>query len=138
MAGSAEAQQHWAAQADLVWQQNPNGALLETLYQTGLNREPEAGAIEGGTSELRNGVSALQLAQNMIASPEFTALHAGMSASQEVASCYADGLGRAPDPQGLQAWTGQLQSGSSTLANVLLGFASSAEAAAHLTPGVPT
>jgi hypothetical protein len=45
---------------------------------------------------------------------------------------YENGLGRAPDAAGAAGWVNYLNSGGS-VANVVLGIATSSEAAAHLT-----
>ena len=112
-----------------------DGAVVSQLYETALGRVPDLPGLQIWTNALRGGLAPGQLAQALVGSAEFAALHAGQNNTQPVTSFYEDGLGRAPDPAGLQAAVGALQAGVGT-AGVLLDFATSAEAAAHLSPPV--
>jgi hypothetical protein len=68
----------------------------------------------------------------VVGSPEYQADHFGQTNTELVASLYENGLGRAPDPAGGQAWLNSLNSGGSQ-AQLVMGIATSPEAAAHLT-----
>jgi hypothetical protein len=60
------------------------------------------------------------------------AAHAGQSNTAYVNSLFEAGLGR-PADSGASFWTGLLDNGGASRSDVLLGIATSGEAAAHLT-----
>ena len=132
-AQSAEAKTYLGVDTTRLWVPSSDGALVTQLYGTGLDRIPDLAGLQGWTQALAHGLTAAELAQDMVGSAEYQALHAGQDATQLVTAFYQDGLGRAPDAAGLQGWVDALQSGTSQ-ASVLLACATSAEAAAHLSP----
>ncbi len=69
----------------------------------------------------------------MVASPEFTALHAGQSDTDFVNSLYQNGIGRTADTAGSNFWTGLLSTGQATRADVLLGISQAVETIDHNT-----
>jgi len=130
---SAEAKAHLAETTSQVWVPNAGGTLAEEVYQTGLDRPVDPNGLAFVQSSLAQGATSLQIVQGIVASPEFQALHGAQSNAAFVTSLYQDGLGRAPDPSGDSFYTGLLNSGAGTRADVLLDIATSPEAAAHLT-----
>ena len=134
-AGSAESKAYFQQDTIAVWVPSATGGLITELYHTALNRIPDAAGLSAFTNALQNGASMLQVAQAIVASPEFAADHAGQTATGLITSFYEDGLGRQPDPGGLQSYLGALQSGTSE-AQILLAISTSPEAGAHLLPSL--
>ena len=140
IAGSPEAKSHLAPDTAEVWSRNTGGTLIHVLYETGLDREVELGAtgLDFWQNLLKSGLSADQLAQQILNRPEPQALHAGQNDTAFTTSLYQDGLGRTPDAGGLAFYVGALQSGSLTRAGVLLSIATSPEAATNLVRNLPS
>jgi hypothetical protein len=132
IADSDEAKSYLAATTAQVFVPNAAGTLTHELYETGLGREVELAALPYYQAAYLTQTPS-QIAAGIAASPEFLADHAGQSNSAYVTSLYQDGLGRAPEAAGLASWTGALNSGTLSRSAVLLGIATSPEAAAHLT-----
>lgn len=131
IANSGEAKAFLAPTTAQVFATSPSGLLGHELYETGLGREIDSGALQNFQAAAAS-FSPQQFADMIAGSVEFQALHAGQNNTQFVTSLYQDGLGRAPDAGGLAFFTGAL-AGGATQGQVLLGIASSAEAAGHLT-----
>jgi hypothetical protein len=135
IADSAEAKTYLAPTTAQVYAPNTPGTLAHELYETGLGREVDLASLAGfktGFATMRP----LQLASVIAGSAEFAADHAGQSNAAYVNSLYQDGLGRSADAAGGAFWTGLLNSGQASQAGVLLGIATSSEAAAHLTSNI--
>jgi hypothetical protein len=130
---SAEAEAHLASATSQVWVPNAGGMLAEEVYQTGLDRPVDPSGLAFVQSTLAQGATPLQIVQGIVASPEFQALYAAQSNAAFVTSLYQDGLERMPDAAGDSFYTGLLNSGTGSRADVLLDIATSPEAAAHLT-----
>jgi hypothetical protein len=134
IADSAEAKAHLTPDTSEVWAANSLGATVYQTYETGLGRIPELDqGLPFWKGLLGSALSPQEFAAVFTTEPEFQALHAGQSDSAYVSSLYENGLGRAPDPSGLQFWDGLLTGGAATRADVLAGISQSAEASAHLT-----
>ena len=131
IAASSESQSFLAPATSQVFVPSAPGTLIHQLYETGLGREVDPAALQAFQGEAA-AVTPAQLAAQIVSSPEFAAAHAGQSAMALVNSFYQDGLGRPADPFGAAFWTGALTAGASE-GSVLLGIATSPEAAAHLT-----
>lgn len=131
IAGSPEAKSHLAADTTNVWVPDASGALVTELYETAFARAPDPAGLAGFSQALHAGQTPQQIAQSIASSPEFLADHAGQDPTALVTSLYANGLGRAPDPAGLQHNVAALQSGATT-GSILLGIAASPEAYGHL------
>jgi hypothetical protein len=82
-------------------------------------------------AQLAAGASKATVATEILNSPEYLNLHPAQTDTQFVTSLYEGMLGRAPDPNGLTAWTTELAQGTSRGA-VAVGIADSPEAKAHL------
>jgi hypothetical protein len=131
IADSDEAKSHLAAATSQVFVPDAAGTLAHELYETGLGREVELGALPAFKTAFETQTPS-QLAAAIAASPEFLAEHTGQDNTAYVNSLYQGGVGRIPDPAGLSTWTTALANGSSR-SDVLLGVATSPEAATHLT-----
>jgi hypothetical protein len=132
IADSPEAKAHLASTTSFVWVPNPTGAERNDVYETAFGRNVDITTGQNIQTWLNAGNSLLSVVQNVVASPEFQADYAGQSSATLVASLYENRLGRAPDAAGAAGWVNYLNSGGSG-ANVVLGIASSPEAATHLT-----
>jgi hypothetical protein len=132
IADSPEAKAHLAGTTSFVWVPSPTGAEANALYETALGRNVDVGTGVAIQTALNAGTPFLQIVQNVVASPEYQADHFGQTNAELVASLYENGLGRAPEPAGGQAWVNFLNAGGSQ-AQVVAGIATSPEASAHLT-----
>jgi hypothetical protein len=106
-------------------------AQIAQLYYGILDRAPDAGGLASWEVAVAQGMPLLQVAQDFLASPEYTAKFGNPSNAQFVTALYEGALGRAPDASGEQGWLGALNGGTSRAA-VALGIAESPEATSHL------
>jgi predicted Zn-dependent protease len=106
--------------------------IVREDYLAGLGREPDPAGLAQWDGFLNSGGTPGQLAEQISQSQEFQFLHAPQPDQAYVESLYENGLGRAPDPEGLQGWIGALQAGSLDRAGVLAGIAQSPESQQHL------
>jgi hypothetical protein len=131
-ANSAEAKQVWSGVTSLgVFAHNPNSAIVREDYIAGLGRDAETDGLAAWTNLLNSGVTPVQLAQSIAASPEFQALHGAQSNTDYVNSVYQNALGRPAEPEGLAAWTNTLQAGGNR-GDVMAAIGQSSEAQGHL------
>ena len=86
--------------------------IVREDYLTGLGRAPDPAGLAQWREFLNGGGTPGQLAEQISQSQEFQSLHTGQTDQAYIASLYENGLGRAPDPGGLQGWVGALQAGS--------------------------
>jgi len=99
--------------------------FVTRLYQTCLDRTPDAGGLNSWSSQLwAHSATGTSVAYGFIFSYEFTSKN--YSDEEYVRHLYRAFLGREADPSGLANWVSQLQHGSSR-AVVFNGFAGSAE-----------
>jgi hypothetical protein len=131
VADTAEAKAHLAAATAQVFVPSASGTLAHELYETGLGREVDLPGLAGFQAAAATQTPS-QLAAGLAGSAEFATDHAGQSNAAFVNSLYEAGIGRAADPSGSSFWTGLLDGGTSR-GDVLLGIATSSDAAAHLT-----
>jgi hypothetical protein len=130
---SQEAKTHLAPATSQVWVPNANGTLVYEAYQTGLGREVDQSGLTNLTASLAGGQTPSQVFQQIAGSAEFQVRHGAQDNATFVGSLYEAGLGRAPDALGASFYTGLLNSGGATRADVLQDIATSPEATAHLT-----
>ena len=131
-ADSAEAKRYLATDTAQVWARNDAGTLTHELFETGLGREVELSPGLAFWKATAASATPLDIADGVMKTPEFQALHAGQNDVAYVTSLYRGGLGRAPEQQGLQYYLDRVQAGASR-ADVLLAIATSPEATGHLT-----
>ncbi|GJE43512.1 SdrD B-like domain-containing protein [Methylobacterium soli] len=105
---------------------------IARLYYGLLDRAPDVSGLQSYSNAVSHGVQSLaQVAQTIIASPEFTASHVGLSDAAFVDLVYQGALDRHADPGGLNGWTNALAHGASR-ADIAVGIAESPEAHSHL------
>ena len=99
--------------------------FVAQAYTVYLRRPAEQNGLSFWTGQLASGLTDEGLEADFIGSPEYIQAHGGSGAGW-VTGMYEDLLGRAPDPNGLAFWTGQVQAGISPV-SIALGFAASPE-----------
>ncbi|WP_420473112.1 DUF4214 domain-containing protein [Noviherbaspirillum sp. ST9] len=98
------------------------------LYRAAFDREPDTQGLGFHIASIENqGISLQQVAANFIASPEFSSRYGKLGASAFVTQLYANVLKRAPDDAGLKFHVDNINSGTVSTADVLLGFSESPE-----------
>ena len=109
-----------------------NAGQAYRLYQAAFNRTPDAGGLGFQMKALDDGLNIAQVAQNFIASPEFSATYGSLNDTAFVNQLYQNVLHRPADAGGLAYHIGNLASGANTRATVLVGFSESPENQAAL------
>jgi sugar lactone lactonase YvrE len=97
------------------------------LYFAYFLRPPDVGGLQFWVSQRRAGKSLYAISSSFAASSEFKTRYGSLSNSAFVKLIYQNVLGRAPDSGGLGYWTGQLDSGTKTRGQVMVGFSESSE-----------
>ncbi len=132
---AAESPEHVALTASIVaqglWIPDAHVEGLELLYDAAVQRQPDPTGIAGYSAELSSGETFRQIADQMAASAEFQAAHAGQSDAQYVDSLYVAEVGRHADPTGLAAYTAELVNGHSR-GDILYETAMSQEHQSHV------
>lgn len=110
----------------LTWDLDSQAAQIYRLYDSALDRVGDEAGQQGLLDRLERGETLLNIAQTFLASAEFQARFGGLSNQAFVEQMYRTSLNRAPDANGLAAWTNALNAGTSR-AQVLVSFSESAE-----------
>jgi alpha-tubulin suppressor-like RCC1 family protein len=98
------------------------------LYQAAFDRTPDLGGLGFHVTAIDGtGASLAQVAQGFINSPEFSQKYGSVDNQRFVTLLYSNVLHRVPDSGGLSFWTGFLDSGALSRAQVLTGFSESPE-----------
>ena len=114
-----------------------NAGQAYRLYQAAFARQPDIDGLSFWIGQMDQGAALLQVAEQFIASPEFTAKYgANPSNSDFVVKLYNNVLNRDPDAGGLAFWVDQLNAGTLTRPQVLTGFSESTENKAALLPAI--
>lgn len=127
---STEAQNTQHTSTSALFVNDPASALAQVLSQTGTGQAADASLLATISADYLSQTPA-QLAAQFANSASFAADHATQDNTAFVDSLYHNGLGRAADAVGAAYWTDALNNGASR-ADVLLGIASSTEAAKNL------
>ena len=107
---------------------DPVSAQVFRLYQATLGRDPDPVGHLNWTARLMDGeVTPQAAAARFVASAEFQMRYGATDTEGFVTLLYANVLGRTPDAGGLAGWSAQIDSGTMTRAQVVLGFAESRE-----------
>lgn len=105
-----------------------NAGQAYRLYKAAFDRMPDNTGLGFWISQMDNGASLKTVSQGFVSSNEFIALNgATPTSSQLTVSLYQHVLGRAPDTKGLSFWVAQLDSGTMSRSEVLMGFSESTE-----------
>ncbi len=132
-----------------LWNLDSNAAAVARMYDTALNRLPDAAGLATWTALINQGaVTLTALAEGFAHSAEFLARTGALSNWDFVTGLYVDALDSRVDPAGRWGWVQALNAGTLDRAGVLVGFSESAQhqalMAGKLTPddpakwGIPT
>ncbi len=114
---------------DLVTGLNTDSGRMFRLYNASFKRLPDPDGLEYWINQFSSGANTIRVvASSFLGSGEFAERY-GSNVTDEtfVNTLYKNVLGRDADPDGLNYWLGQLNSGAETRYEALLGFAESAE-----------
>jgi V8-like Glu-specific endopeptidase len=111
----------------LAFDDNGNAGLAYRMYQVAFDRAPDAGGLGFHIRLLDNGVALRDIANEFIASPEFQATYGALDNAAFVRLLYENALNREPDPGGYAFYTGNLDHGIGTRADMLVAFTQSPE-----------
>ena len=114
---------------DQVTGLNTDSGEMFRLYNAAFARFPDADGLKYWIDQFSSGKNTRRVvAQSFLGSAEFTEKYgSNVSDSTYVNNLYKNVLDRSADTSGLNYWVGQLNSGSETRYEVLLGFSESAE-----------
>lgn len=100
----------------LDMEQGQNGGAIYRLYETALDRTPDAEGYGYWLYQADHGVSLVTIAQAFIESNEFLSMHgSNLSDNEFVNYLYAHGLDREPDQEGYSFWMKELGQTSANL-----------------------
>ena len=117
----------------LAFDTSGNAGQTYRLYQAAFNRTPDKAGLSDWVKGVDGGLTLLSVAGSFIQSAEFKSLYgASPTDAQFVNLLYTNALHRTADASGLAYWVDQLTSSAQTRAQVLCGFAESAENQASL------
>jgi hypothetical protein len=94
-----------------IWVESDSVLQIARLYVVALYRSVDQGGLQTYLGSLSAGVTAGQIAQMLVSSPEFISLYGNLNDSQFVARIYQNALGRAPTAAELNSNLAMLASG---------------------------
>jgi hypothetical protein len=105
------------------------------IYKAAFNRTPDDNGLKFWVGELDKGMNLNEAAGGFVASAEFKNLYSGASTNLgTVQKFYQNVLGRDGEAGGVSFWTGELDSGNRTTAQVLADFSAQPENIAGVAP----
>lgn len=102
-------------------------APVARLYFAYFLRVPDFAGLNYWVGNYKGGNSLQSISDAFAASAEFASRYGSLDNGQFVDRVYQNILGRAPDNDGRNFWTGQLDSGAMTRGQVMLAFSDSSE-----------
>lgn len=111
----------------LAFDDSGNAGHAYCMYQVAFDRVPDPGGLGFYIGVLDRGAQLRDIATSFIASAEFQAKYGALDNGAFVTLLYENALGREPDAGGFAFYTGNLDNGIGTRADVLVAFAVSAE-----------
>ena len=118
-----------------IWAPDPTAINVLAYYRATFNRLPDVPGLTSWTEARETGgLSESAMAQDFFNSREAQALYANTTNTQYVNDLYQNAFGRAGDAAGVNGWVTALNTGVETRAQVLSGFADSAEINNRLLP----
>lgn len=112
--------------ATLTFNADSNAAFVMRLYDSTLDRGPDAQGLDYWLDQMDAGVSNSAVAEAFLQSPEFARAAGTLSTGDFVDFLYVEALGRPSDTVGKAYWVGQIDGGL-TRGDALLNFSESAE-----------
>ncbi|MEW7848243.1 DUF4214 domain-containing protein [Massilia aurea] len=114
---------------------NDNGGTIYRLYEAALDRAPDLIGLGFWIDRLDDGANIVDIAADFIRSAEYTTMYGSVTSNTElVTKYYTNILDRAPDAGGLAYWSGLLDTGKATTAQVLEAISDSTENIAAVAP----
>jgi Domain of unknown function (DUF4214)/RTX calcium-binding nonapeptide repeat (4 copies) len=110
-------------------------AQAARIYDTFFDRVPDREGLRFWHKALANGYDLHDIADSFMTSPEFQVTYAGTDNRGFVAKLYENVLDRAGEPGGLAFWSGNLDAGLASRADVVVGFSEAPEHAVKVQPG---
>jgi serralysin len=105
------------------------------IYKAAFNRTPDNDGLKFWIGELDKGMSLVQAASGFVGSAEFNSVYGGATNNLGIVQkFYQNVLGREGEAGGVSYWTGELDSGSKSTAQVLADFSASPENVAGVAP----
>jgi hypothetical protein len=114
------------ALANGLWLRDDQAASLARLYDTTLDRLPDAPGLAAWKGGLAGGMTLQQITDAFTGSTEFTSKYGGLDNKAFVEQLYLNALDRQGEPSGVDSWTKALDSGT-TRTDVVLAFSESQE-----------
>ncbi len=108
-------------------------AQAARLYDTVLDRKPDASGLEFWHSALNQGHGLHKIASLFTAASEFQAKYGVLDDAGFVAQLYRNALDREGEREGLDFWTAALDQHRANRSDIVVGFSESAEHAAKVT-----
>jgi serralysin len=134
---SAESKARTApALADGLWAPDPAAVDVVRVYMATFDRLPDAGGLVHWTDARRAGLATREMETAFVGSGEFGAKYGATTNAGFVDLLYQNVFGRAADADGLAFWSGGLDAGRFTRAEVVHGLAFSDEMTAKILPHV--
>ncbi|MGH1425708.1 MAG: DUF4214 domain-containing protein [Pseudooceanicola sp.] len=106
---------------------DPATAQVFRYFNATLDRAPAATGVSTVLGQYNEGMTAVDLAQNLVASREFQGKYGQTNSTEFVTLLFENVLDRLPNAAGLANWVQQLDSNTLTRAEVVIGFADSLE-----------
>jgi hypothetical protein len=122
-----------AAVGQGIWVRDDQAAMVARLYDTTLDRLPDAPGLSGWLGAIKGGMTPQQAANGFTGSAEFQQKYGSLDDTAFVQQLYRNVLDREGEASGVEAWKGGLQGGM-TRADVVLGFSESPEHQNKLAP----
>jgi len=101
------------------------------LYLAYFHRSPDFDGLMYWATHHAQGMSLEEISQNFAVSQEFLSTYGNLDNAQFVELVYQNVLGRNSDPEGLNFWTNQLDTGNLSRGQVMVGFSESLEYQTH-------
>ncbi|GEO39915.1 hypothetical protein SAE02_40630 [Skermanella aerolata] len=118
-----------------IWVRDDQAAVVARLYDTTLDRLPDALGLANWTAALKDGMTAQRAADGFAGSLEFQQKYGALDDTGFIRQLYRNVLDREGEGAGVEAWQNGMQGGM-TRAEVVLGFSESAEHQAKLAPAI--
>jgi len=114
-----------------------NAGQTYRLYQAAFAREPDVSGLSFWIGQMDAGASLQTVSGQFIGSAEFVSKYgANPSNADFVSALYQNVLNRLPDAAGLAFWVNQLNAGTITRPEVLIGFSESTENKVNVLPAI--
>jgi len=110
-----------------VMDRNPSAAMIDRLYLAFFQRPADDEGLEHWIEASGDGNRMEDIAEWFAESEEFETRYGGTDFSEFLDRLYADVLGRAPDVEGKDYWTGLLDNGEVTRGTIVVYFTEGAE-----------